>query len=181
LQCILFIVVCAVVSSFSAPPAACRLRKTLVLDLDETLVHSTFLPPSSSHAGLVHAASQGSGSGSGGSGSGASGGSGSGSGFGGVFGRFGGGGQPPASALRVHVVLDGVPCTFHVHVRPHVRRFLTTVAEWYEVVVFTASLRKYADPVIDALGAWPFFFFFFFSVHFFLTIYIFPVPTDALC
>ena len=35
--------------------------------------------------------------------------------------------------------------------RPHVDRFLAAVAERFEVVVFTASLGKYADPLLDLL------------------------------
>lgn len=40
---------------------------------------------------------------------------------------------------------------FYVYKRPHVDHFLSTVAQWYDIVVFTASLGEYANPVIDAL------------------------------
>jgi len=77
-------------------------RKTLILDLDETLVHSTIKPVSHHH-------------------------------------------------ITVEVVIDGVSCTFYVIKRPHVDVFLKKVAEWYDVVIFTASMKQYADPLIDQL------------------------------
>lgn len=40
---------------------------------------------------------------------------------------------------------------FHVLKRPGVDNFLKKMGEIYEVVVFTASLSKYADPVLDKL------------------------------
>eukprot|EP00292_Cryptomonas_paramecium_P023586 CAMPEP_0113665478 /NCGR_PEP_ID=MMETSP0038_2-20120614/2327_1 /TAXON_ID=2898 /ORGANISM="Cryptomonas paramecium" /LENGTH=151 /DNA_ID=CAMNT_0000580835 /DNA_START=291 /DNA_END=743 /DNA_ORIENTATION=- /assembly_acc=CAM_ASM_000170 len=43
------------------------------------------------------------------------------------------------------------PTTFYVAKRPHSETFLRAVSRWYEVVVFTASLQHYADPVIDRL------------------------------
>lgn len=41
----------------------------------------------------------------------------------------------------------------HVYVikRPGVDEFLKKVGEWYEVVVFTASVAKYGDPLLDKL------------------------------
>jgi len=77
-------------------------RKTLILDLDETLVHSTIKPISHHH-------------------------------------------------LIVDVVIDGVPCIFYVIKRPHVDAFLKKVSEWYDVIIFTASMQQYADPLIDQL------------------------------
>lgn len=77
-------------------------RKTLILDLDETLVHSTVQPVTHHH-------------------------------------------------MIVDVVIDTAPCTFYVIKRPHVDTFLKKVAEWYDVVIFTASMRQYADPLIDQL------------------------------
>eukprot|EP01136_Pigoraptor_vietnamica_P001149 Opistho-1_new@27396 len=84
-------------------PASVR-KKTLVLDLDETLIHSTVRGLRSRHFDL-----------------------------------------------KIDVVIDNFPCLFFVYRRPHVERFLTAVAAWYNVVVFTASLRQYGDPVIDSL------------------------------
>jgi len=77
-------------------------RKTLILDLDETLVHST-IKPVSNHD------------------------------------------------MTVDVMIDGVNCTFYVIKRPHVDHFLKKVAEWFDVIIFTASMQQYADPLINQL------------------------------
>ncbi|KAG6896469.1 hypothetical protein C0992_008057 [Termitomyces sp. T32_za158] len=77
-------------------------RKCLVLDLDETLVHSSFKATQS--ADFV---------------------------------------VPVEIELHWH--------HFHVLKRPGVDEFLRRMGELYEVVVFTASLAKYADPVLDQL------------------------------
>ncbi|KAJ2392158.1 Nuclear envelope morphology protein 1 [Coemansia sp. RSA 2559] len=77
-------------------------KKTLVLDLDETLIHSS---PQGSYR----------------------------------------------AHHRIEVVIDKVACLYYVYKRPHVDYFLRKVSEWYKVVVFTASLAEYADPVIDLL------------------------------
>lgn len=77
-------------------------RKTLILDLDETLVHSTIKPVNHHH-------------------------------------------------LTVDVMIDGLNCTFYVIKRPHVDVFLKKVAEWFDVIIFTASMQQYADPLINQL------------------------------
>lgn len=77
-------------------------RKCLILDLDETLVHSSFKPV-------------------------------------------------PHADFIVPVELEYNWHHFHVLKRPGVDEFLRKMGELYEVVVFTASLRKYADPVLDQL------------------------------
>eukprot|EP00698_Gefionella_okellyi_P018683 TRINITY_DN5637_c0_g1_i1.p1 TRINITY_DN5637_c0_g1~~TRINITY_DN5637_c0_g1_i1.p1 ORF type:complete len:340 (+),score=72.02 TRINITY_DN5637_c0_g1_i1:459-1478(+) len=79
-------------------------RKMLVLDLDETLVHSSSRP------------------------------------------------QRRRADLQFAVEINSSPCTFFVLKRPFVDWYLRQVCSWYDVVVFTASLRKYADPVIDMLS-----------------------------
>ncbi|KAG9294048.1 hypothetical protein G9A89_000670 [Geosiphon pyriformis] len=76
--------------------------KTLTLDLDETLIHST---------------SRGS----------------------------------RAAAQMIEVMVDKHACLYYVYKRPHVDYFLKKVSEWYKVVIFTASMPEYADPVIDWL------------------------------
>ncbi|KAK4047309.1 Nuclear envelope morphology protein 1 [Microbotryomycetes sp. JL201] len=83
--------------------------KTLVLDLDETLIHSTSRPyaPSKRNAGL--------------------------------------------KVRVVEVVLDGRSTVYTVYKRPWVDFFLRKVSTWYTVIIFTASLPEYADPVIDWL------------------------------
>ncbi|KAG7449313.1 NIF-domain-containing protein [Guyanagaster necrorhizus] len=100
-----------------------HLPKTLVLDLDETLIHSTSRPmPSSS----------------------------SGSGFFGLstFTR-----RNKSSGHVVEVVMGGRSTLYHVYKRPFVDFFLRTVSGWYTLVIFTASMQEYADPVIDWLDA----------------------------
>ncbi|WFC95148.1 protein-serine/threonine phosphatase [Malassezia brasiliensis] len=77
-------------------------RKCLVLDLDETLVHSSFK-------------------------------------------------MVPNADFVVPVEIDGVTHNVYVIKRPGVDEFLRQMGQLYEVVVFTASLNKYADPVIDIL------------------------------
>ncbi|KAJ7096387.1 HAD-like domain-containing protein [Mycena epipterygia] len=77
-------------------------RKCLVLDLDETLVHSSFKPI-------------------------------------------------PQPDFIVPVEIEFHWHHFHVLKRPGVDDFLKRMGEIYEVVVFTASLSKYADPVLDKL------------------------------
>lgn len=43
------------------------------------------------------------------------------------------------------------PILYYVHKRPHCDDFLRHVCKWYNLVVFTASVQEYADPVIDWL------------------------------
>ncbi|EPQ27870.1 uncharacterized protein PFL1_04614 [Pseudozyma flocculosa PF-1] len=76
-------------------------RKCLVLDLDETLVHSSFK-------------------------------------------------VMPADFI-VPVEIEGTVHNVYVIKRPGVDEFMRRMGEIYEVVVFTASLSKYADPVLDML------------------------------
>lgn len=78
-------------------------RCTLVLDLDETLVHST-TRPTSDYDFMVNVFDEGS---------------------------------------RL--------CTFYVSCRPHLLEFLENVSQWYNIAIFTASKRLYADPVVDRI------------------------------
>ncbi|TGZ75436.1 hypothetical protein CRM22_000387 [Opisthorchis felineus] len=80
-------------------------KKCFVIDLDETLVHSSFK--------MVEQAD-----------------------------------------FKVGVEIDGVTHRVYVLKRPHVDVFLSTMANLYECVLFTASLAKYADPVADFLDKW---------------------------
>lgn len=84
-----------------SPPSNLK-RKTLILDLDETLVHSTIKAVTHHH-------------------------------------------------ITVDVLIDGMTCTFYVIKRPHVDLFLKKVAEWFDLIIFTASMQQYADPLIDQL------------------------------
>ena len=77
-------------------------KKTLVLDLDETLVHSSFTP----------------------------------------FGN---------NDIVLNVDFDGMLYNIYVLVRPGVEYFIKTVAKYYEIVIFTASLSNYASPLLDIL------------------------------
>lgn len=43
------------------------------------------------------------------------------------------------------------PILYYVHKRPHCEYFLRKVCKWYNLVLFTASVQEYADPVIDWL------------------------------
>ncbi|GAA5865375.1 hypothetical protein JCM8547_005073 [Rhodosporidiobolus lusitaniae] len=98
------------------PPPPPRLTpKTLVLDLDETLIHSTSRPYSKSRSG------------------------------------GGKGGQGSLKTRVVEVVLEGRSTVYTVYKRPWVDFFLRKVSTWYTIVIFTASLPEYADPVIDWL------------------------------
>jgi len=76
-------------------------RKCLVLDLDETLVHSSF--------------------------------------------------QPIECSFHLPIELDGQQYKVYVLKRPFVDEFITECAKLYELVIFTASLSEYANPVIDTL------------------------------
>eukprot|EP01097_Dermamoeba_algensis_P001932 TRINITY_DN1760_c0_g1_i1.p1 TRINITY_DN1760_c0_g1~~TRINITY_DN1760_c0_g1_i1.p1 ORF type:complete len:202 (-),score=29.54 TRINITY_DN1760_c0_g1_i1:686-1291(-) len=75
---------------------------TLVLDLDETLVHSSFKPV-------------------------------------------------PNADFIIPVEIEGQVHQVYVLKRPFVDQFMKRMGDLYEVVVFTASLAKYADPLLDLL------------------------------
>ena len=72
------------------------------MDLDETLVHSSFKPPES-----------------------------------------------PDIVLPVEI--EGKICYVYVLVRPGAISFLEELAEYYELVIYTASLSKYAEPLMKIL------------------------------
>ncbi|KAF3907236.1 hypothetical protein ABW20_dc0103517 [Dactylellina cionopaga] len=79
-------------------------QKTLILDLDETLIHSMSKGGSMSSAHMVE-----------------------------------------VKLDKQHAIL------YYVHKRPFCDEFLKKVCKWYNVVIFTASVQEYADPVIDWL------------------------------
>lgn len=74
----------------------------LVLDVDETLVHSSYQP--------VH--------------------------------RY---------DLHLPLKVNGNICNVYVAYRPYVQEFLRQVCEWFEVIIFTASVSLYCDPLMDHL------------------------------
>jgi len=77
-------------------------KKTLILDLDETLVHSTPIPQKK-------------------------------------------------YAMAMKAMIDGKSSYLYISFRPYVEDFLQKVCEMFEVIIYTASLRNYADLVIDKL------------------------------
>jgi len=77
-------------------------RPLLVLDLDETLVHSSFKPVT-------------------------------------------------VPDLVIPVEIKGNTHQVYVRKRPYVDEFMRRMAQMFEVVVFTASLAEYADPLLDEL------------------------------
>jgi carboxy-terminal domain RNA polymerase II polypeptide A small phosphatase len=77
-------------------------RKTLLLDVDETLVHSSFSP--SGKASIV-----------------------------------------------LPIDIEGRICNIYVQVRPDCVEFIKQVSKHFEVVIFTASLSKYANPLMNIL------------------------------
>ncbi|WWC70733.1 uncharacterized protein I206_104684 [Kwoniella pini CBS 10737] len=114
-----------------------HLQKTLILDLDETLIHSTSRPLKSLNGNGFSS-----------------------SGGGGILGLslngFNSGNKFNRSNREGHcveVVLNGRSTMYHVYKRPYVDHFLKKVAQWYTLVIFTASMPEYADPVIDWLDS----------------------------
>ena len=77
-------------------------KKTLILDLDETLVHSSFTPFEKND-------------------------------------------------IVLDVDIEGVIYNIYVLVRPETELFIKTVAKFFELVIFTASISKYASPLLDIL------------------------------
>ncbi|KAI0089156.1 NLI interacting factor-like phosphatase-domain-containing protein [Irpex rosettiformis] len=112
----------------STPPSSVTRKtplhfpKTLVLDLDETLIHSTSRPMDCGASG-------------------------------GILNSLGVGRRNKGVGHTVEVVLGGRSTLYHVYKRPFVDYFLRKVSTWYTLVIFTASMQEYADPVIDWLDA----------------------------
>lgn len=76
-------------------------RKTLILDVDETLVHSSF--------------------------------------------------QPCEADIELPIDIEGRICNIYIKVRPDCCQFIDEVGKYFEVVIFTASLSKYAIPLMNIL------------------------------
>ena len=77
-------------------------KKTLILDLDETLVHSSFVPFEKND-------------------------------------------------IILNVDFESVMYNIYVLVRPGAEEFIKKVSKYYEVIIFTASISKYALPLLDIL------------------------------
>ena len=89
-------------SEFYLPPNITG-KKTLVLDLDETLVHSQFGP------------------------------------------------FDIPSDVVINIEIENEIHDIHVLVRPGVKEFLEKISKKFEIVIFTASISKYAGPLLDIL------------------------------
>eukprot|EP01061_Rhynchopus_euleeides_P045933 TRINITY_DN8499_c0_g1_i1.p1 TRINITY_DN8499_c0_g1~~TRINITY_DN8499_c0_g1_i1.p1 ORF type:complete len:355 (+),score=132.22 TRINITY_DN8499_c0_g1_i1:138-1202(+) len=87
--------------SYAWPRQQRTSRVTLILDLDETLVHSSF--------------------------------------------------EPVEADLHIPVLMDGEQYIAYVKKRPYMEEFLARCVELFDVVVWTASLAVYAEPLINEL------------------------------
>ncbi|EDO14904.1 hypothetical protein Kpol_348p8 [Vanderwaltozyma polyspora DSM 70294] len=83
-------------------------KKKLVLDLDETLIHSISRSTPNSNNAQAH-------------------------------------------LVEVKFPISGISTLYYVHKRPYCDLFLSKVCRWYDLIIFTASMKEYADPVIDWL------------------------------
>lgn len=81
---------------------AFRGRKTLILDVDETLVHSSF-------------------------------------------------NETEQADIVLPIDIEGRIHNIFINVRPNCCEFINEVGKYFEVVIFTASLSKYAIPLMDIL------------------------------
>ena len=77
-------------------------KKTLILDLDETLVHSTTT-------------------------------------------------YSEKSDIILNIDLDGMLYNIYVSIRPGAEDFIKIISKYYEIITFTASIQKYASPLLDIL------------------------------
>ncbi|OQD77680.1 hypothetical protein PENDEC_c002G06701 [Penicillium decumbens] len=105
----------------AAPRNAKPPQKTLVLDLDETLIHSLAKGGRMSSGHMVEVKLS----------------------------------MPMTTALTPGGPQTTLgpqhPILYYVHKRPHCDDFLRKICKWYKLVIFTASVQEYADPVIDWL------------------------------
>ena len=110
-------------SPSSRPTLTQQNQKTLVIDLDETLIHSLAKGGRMSSGHMVEVKLNAP-----------------------VY-------APVASITNQPAPIIGPqhPILYYVHKRPHCDEFLRKVCKWYKLVVFTASVQEYADPVIDWL------------------------------
>ena len=51
----------------------------------------------------------------------------------------------------IPVEIENRVCNIYVMKRPGAEYFLQQMANYFEVVIFTASLSKYADPLMDLM------------------------------
>lgn len=84
------------------PPRESDPKFTVVLDLDETLVHCSTDPLTHYHA-------------------------------------------------KYTILWEGHPVTIYARIRPYAKELLSYCSSFCEVIVFTASVREYADKMLDVL------------------------------
>lgn len=84
-------------------------RKVLILDLDETLIHSL-------SKGSPRSLNTGS-----------------------------------NNSNLIEIKLNNIATLYHVHKRPYCDFFLKEISKWFELQIFTASVKEYANPIIDWL------------------------------
>ena len=89
-------------TNYFLPPKKTK-KKTLVLDLDETLVHSQFFEFSI------------------------------------------------PSDITIKIEIEKEIYDIHVLVRPGVEKFIETMKDYYEIIIFTASISKYADILMNII------------------------------
>jgi len=102
-------------------------QKTLILDLDETLIHSIAKGGRMSSGHMVEVKLN--------------------SPVLNPVTQVGAGGQ----VAQPPIITPQHPILYYVHKRPYCDDFLRKITKWYKVVIFTASVQEYADPVIDWL------------------------------
>ena len=92
------------IEEFLLPPKSEEFlnKKTLILDLDETLVHSSFSPFEKND-------------------------------------------------IILEVDFEGIMYNIYVLVRPFAEEFLVNMSKYFEIAIFTASISKYASPLLDIL------------------------------
>lgn len=92
----------------SRNPEKRRRRKTLILDLDETLIHSLSrgAPRSLGSSGSCH---------------------------------------------TIELKVNNIATLYYVYKRPYCDFFLKEISKWFDLSIFTASVREYADPIVDWL------------------------------
>ncbi|KAI3639878.1 hypothetical protein MIR68_002192 [Amoeboaphelidium protococcarum] len=94
-------------------------RKLLILDLDETLIHSASMQSSRSTRRR------------------------------GQYNHYEYAVSTMSPELTIEITVNNHPILYQVYFRPHVIYFLQRLHQWYDLCIFTASVQQYADAVID--------------------------------
>ena len=48
-------------------------------------------------------------------------------------------------------MVNGQVHNVYIHVRPDATYFLNELSDYFEIIIYTASIQEYADPVIDII------------------------------